>query len=187
MKRINQLILSCLIFFNATSVFAVKHKEDVEDINNPVCLHVSGIAVDKNAKPIDGVEVKLYKENDEMEWTEITSINYHEHSFSFKLSANEYYTIEISKPGYVTRSVGISTKIPAGLSLETIFQYEFEVELFTKKKNIDDYYLDFPVALISYDSKHDVFDHNYSYTSHIKSMIRKATNELIEDEPSSLK
>lgn len=183
----HQLILSCLILFNSTSIFAQKQAVKDEDLSNPVCLHVSGIAVDKNAKPIDGVEVKLYKENDEMEWIEITSINYHEHSFNFKLSANEYYTIEISKPGYVTRSVGISTLIPSNLSLETLFRYEFEVELFTEKKNINDYYLDFPVALISYNPKRDVFDNNYSYTSHIKGMIKKANDEADNGRMSSLK
>jgi hypothetical protein len=159
----------------------------VNDQDNPVCLNVFGIAVDKNSKPIDGVEVKLYKENDEMEWIEITSIQHHEHSFNFKLTSNEYYTIEISKSGYVTRSVGICTRIPQGLSLETIFRYEFEVELFEVKQNTDDYYLDFPVALISYNPKRDVFDNNYSYTSHIKSMIKNSTIEASNERISSLK
>jgi hypothetical protein len=187
MKHLYQIILSCILLFNASSIFAQKHAGTINDLDNPVCLNVFGIAVDKNAKPIDGVEVKLYKENDEMEWIEVTSIQHHEHSFNFKLSSNEYYTIEVSKPGYVSRSVAISTRIPDDLSLETIFRYEFEVELFEVKKNTDDYYLDFPVALISYNSKRDVFDNNYSYTSHIKSMIKNATTEASNESISSLK
>ncbi|MCW3104956.1 MAG: hypothetical protein JWO09_3396 [Bacteroidetes bacterium] len=141
------------------------------------CLEVLGIAMDANNKPIDGVEVRLYRENDEQEWTEITNVMHHEHSFIFKLEANEYYTIEVSKPGFVTRSVGISTAIPKDVSLDQIFRYEFEVELFKEKKNMNDYYLDFPVALISYDAERDVFDNNYAYTRHIKTMIVQPVDE----------
>lgn len=142
-----------------------------------VCLEVVGIAMDENDKPIDGVEVKLFKENEELEWTEITSVTYHDHRFSFKLDADEYYTIEISKPGYVTRSVGISTLIPAAVSLDDLFHYEFELSMFKEKKGADDYYLDFPVALISYDQKRDVFDYSTSYTTHIKTMIKQTVDE----------
>lgn len=142
-----------------------------------VCLEVLGIALDADDKPIDGVEVKLFKENDETEWSEITSVMHHDHSFDFKLESNEYYTIEISKPGYVTRSIGISTKIPATVSLKDMFHYEFEVNLFREKKEANDYYLDFPVALISYDAKRDVFDYNSNYTKHIKTMIEQNTGE----------
>jgi hypothetical protein len=143
--------------------------------NKTICLEVAGIAVDQNNKPIDGVQVRLLKQNDELEWTEITSVEYHEHSFLFKLEPNEYYTIEVSKDGFVKRSVGISTVIPADISLKQVFRYEFEVEMFKQKENTDDYYLDFPVALISYDKKRDVFDCSTSYTKHIKNMIRKST------------
>ena len=153
-------------------------KADTSNIeDDQVCLEVLGIAMDSNNKPIDGVEVKLYRENDEQEWIQVTSVMYHEHSFLFKLEANEYYTIEISKPGFVTRSVGISTVIPKDVSLEEKFRYEFEVELFKEKKNVNDFYLDFPVALISYNAERDVFDNNANYTRHIKTMIRQTVDE----------
>jgi hypothetical protein len=76
----------------------------------------------------------------------------------------------------VTRSVGISTKLPSSVSFVQIFHYEFEVSLFKEKKEMNDFYFDFPVALISYDSKRDVFDYNYLYTSHIKTKIQQSSN-----------
>ena len=139
-----------------------------------VCLEVYGIALDSAEQPINGVSVKLYKENDELEWTEVTSVAYHDHMFGFKLDVNEHYTIEVSKDGYVTRSVAISTMIPSTVSLEQLFHYEFEVQLFKENKAMDDYYLDFPVALVSYDAKNDVFDNNNNYTKHIKTKIKQA-------------
>jgi hypothetical protein len=165
----NLFLIGGLIVFS--SFTANKNKTDA----STVCLEVIGIAVDETNKPIDGAEIKLYKENEELEWIEITSVIYHEHSFVFNLEANQYYTIEISKNGFVSRSVAISTNLPAGVSYSPMFHYEFEVSLF-KKKDANDYYLDFPVALISYNSKKDVFLNNDIYTNHIKTKIKESTN-----------
>lgn len=165
------LIMATILFTSFKSSDNKKGKE-----TSSVCLEVLGIALDENGKPIDGAEVRLYKENDELEWTEITSVMYHEHSFVFNLEANEYYTIEVSKNGFVSRSVALSTKLPANVSYSPIFHYEFEVTLFKEKKGVDDYYLDFPVALISYDAKRDVFDNNYIYTNHIKTKIKESAS-----------
>jgi hypothetical protein len=141
------------------------------------CLEIVGITIGENNEAINGVHVKLYKENDELEWTEITNVSYHDHNFSFRLNANENYTIEVSKPGFISRSVGISTMLPNTVSLNPIYRYEFEVELFKEKKGVDDYYnMDFPVALISYDKKNDVFNNN-AYTKHIKTKIKEALEQ----------
>lgn len=174
---IHTTVLAAALILNSFNPGFAGNGRKADTSDSQVCLEVLGIAMDANNKPIDGVEVKLYKENDEQEWIQVTSVMYHEHSFIFKLEANEYYTIEVSKPGFVTRSVGISTVIPNGISLEQMFRYEFEVELFKEKKNMNDYYLDFPVALISYDAERDVFDNNNGYTRHIKTMIMQTVDE----------
>lgn len=178
MKNLRAAMFTLIVIgASATTAAAGNHGKGKKDsTSTKTCLEVLGIAVDNNNKPINGATVTLYKENDELEWTEVTSVVYHEHSFSFKLDVNEYYTIEISRPGYVTRSVGISTKIPSDVSLKDMFHYEFEVELFSQQKGVDDYYMDFPVALISYDKKRDVFDNNYAYTKHIKTKIQEAVD-----------
>ena len=169
------LLIAIGIFCSKNSIAGNQTKTDT--VKSSTCLEVLGIALNVYKEPINGVEVRLYKENEEMEWAEITSVIYHEHSFIFKLDANEYYTIEISKPGFVTRTLGISTKVPSTLSLKQMFRYEFQVELFQKKEGVDDYYLDFPVALISYDKKNDVFDNNNAYTKHIKTKINEAAGQ----------
>jgi len=170
------VILIIALVFSATTAFAGNPAAaKTTTAEKPqICLDVYGIALDEADQPINGVSVKLYKENNEMEWSEITSVDYHDHAFNFKLEANEYYTIEVSKDGYVTRSVGISTMIPGTVSLKQVFRYEFEVQLFKEDKAMDDYYLDFPVALVSYDAKHDVFDNDATYTKHIKTKIKES-------------
>ena len=159
------IVCSTLIAQNTSSL-----KND-----STVCLQLIGLATERSI-PIDGVIVKLYKENEEMLWEEITSVVYHEHSFSFDLNRNCYYTVEISKPGYVTRSVGISTKLPDDIKTNDVkFTFEFEVELFKEKKDVDDYYLDFPVALINFNELTQVFEYDTKYTKHIKSKINETT------------
>ena len=142
------------------------------------CLTVAGVAVDEKNNPIDGAEIKLFKKNDEMEWIEVTNVSYHDHNFSFTLDVNEYYTIEVKKSGFVTRTVGISTMMPCSSKLDSRYRFEFDVTLFKETKGADDYYFDFPVALISYDQKADAFNNNNKYTNHIKAKIKAELDRI---------
>ncbi len=174
------LIIAALFIVHATDA---QTKAKIKD-DTTVCLQIIGIALEKNI-PIDGVVVKLYKENEELHWEEITSVVYHEHSFSFDLNKNTYYTVEVSKKGYVTRSIGISTALPNNVIIGDVkFTFEFELELFKEKQNVDDYYLDFPVALIKYNETSQVFEYDSKYTKHIKSKINETTGMI---SPSSTK
>jgi hypothetical protein len=167
-------IFAAFVFLTPASTNAAGGGEENEK-RAVICLEVLGVAVDVNNKPIDGVQVKLYQQNEELEWTEVTSISYHEHSFLFKLSSNEFYTIEVSKPGYVSRLISVSTNLPDKVKLQRRFKYEFEVQMFPEKKGVDDYYLDFPVAMISYNERDEVFDYNTNYTRNIKQKIKETT------------
>jgi hypothetical protein len=143
-----------------------------------VCLKIKGLAICEG-KPLDGVNAKLYKENDEMEMVEVTSVSHHSHDFFFNLAKNSYYTIEISKPGYITRMISISTKLPQGVKVDPIFEYEIELEMHKERQGVDDYYLDFPIALIDYDPVKDVFVSHGKYTAYIKAKIK----ETLEAKP----
>lgn len=147
---------------NQPTIDTARHKD---------CLVVMGKAIDLNNEAIEGAHIVLYRENEAMEWDEITSVTYHEHNFVFTLESNSYYTVEISKQGYVTRSIGISTLLPAEVSLDPLFRFEFDVQLFKKTTKMDEFYLDFPVALISFDKTAGVFGYSRNYTNHIKKMI----------------
>ena len=170
-KLLSGIILISLVGFIKTPL-----KKD--SIGSKECLKVNGLAVAEGNKAIDSVEVTLLEKNEEMEWIAVTNVPYHDHAFSFTLEINKYYTIEISKPGFVKRSVVISTFMPSDISVKPIFEYWFQVELFKEKKDVDDYYLDFPVALIGYNRTAGVFDNNHSYTHHIKTKIKAESDRL---------
>lgn len=170
------VLLMCNIF-NIKSIA----QTDAVIPKDSVCLKIQGLAMN-NGQPIDGVNAKLYRENQEMEMVEITSVSHHSHDFFFNLDKNAYYTIEVSKPGYITRMISISTKLPKGVKTEPIFEYEIELEMHEEREVVDDYYLDFPIALIDYDPEKDVFTAHGKYTAFIKAKI-KETMEASPETP----
>jgi hypothetical protein len=137
------------------------------------CLKVKGLALDERSFAIDGVEVRLFKQNDMMEQIDVTNVEHHDHNFTFTLEANEYYTVKVSKPGYVERWVVFRTELPIGINVESLLNFDFEVVLF-KEKQMDDYYLDFPIAFINYNEQTQVFENNTKYTKYIKDKIKEA-------------
>lgn len=166
-------LTSILFLFTNTNAAAQNATEKIPDSLNVV--HVVGVAVE-NTIPIDGAIIRLFKENEELEWDEISSVPHHDHDFTFDLLLNSYYTIEVSKPGYISRSVVILTTVPEPKSiLEDKYHFQFIVELFKEQKGVDDFYLDFPVALIKYNQKKDHFEMNLNYTDHIKNKIEETT------------
>ena len=174
-----QTIKTILITIFASPLLTHAFTTAIKDTSKPTeCLKVVGLAIDEKNMAIDGVEIKLFKQNDEMEEIEITNVEHHEHSFSFTLESNEYYTVQISKPGYVKRSVVFYTDLPSDVNVKGIFIYEFEVILF-KEKKMDDYYLDFPIALVHYSKIKQCFENNNHYTNYIKTKIKEA--EAIEE------
>jgi hypothetical protein len=179
MKALKRIKLSVIVLLMCA--FFYKRSVAQTDASGPadsVCLKIQGLAMSKG-QPIDGVNAKLYRENEEMEMVEVTSVSHHSHDFFFTLDKNSYYTIEVSKPGYITRMISISTKLPPGVKTEPVFEYQIELEMHKEKAGVDDYYLDFPIALIDYDPVKDVFVSHGKYTAYIKAKIK----ETMDAEP----
>lgn len=173
MKALKSINFSVLVLFMC-SIFNLKSfaQTDSTGSADSICLKIQGLAM-SNGQPIDGVNAKLYRENEEMEMVEVTSVSHHSHDFFFNLNKNSYYTIEVSKPGYITRMISISTKLPHGVKTEPVFEYQIELEMHKEKAGVDDYYLDFPIALIDYDPVKDVFVAHGKYTAYIKAKIKE--------------
>lgn len=94
--------------------------------------------------------------------------------FKFVLNKNLYYTIKISKKGYVSKLVSIDTEILTEVS--GVYQFAFETTLIeesiSRKLNQD--VLDFPVSIIQFDYKMGYFSYNKEYTIHIKKKLYHA-------------
>lgn len=181
LKRVQLVLLIGLVCFGWSSQLRAG-TGNTGVVMDTTCLKIKCIAI-TNGKPLDGVNAKLYKENEEMEMIEVTSVSHHNHDFFFNLVKDSYYTIEVSKPGYITRIISISTKLPVGVKADPIFEYEIELEMHKEKQVVDDYYLDFPIALIDYDPVKDVFVSHGKYTAYIKAKIKETLEQTPEKEP----
>lgn len=101
---------------------------------------LKGIIVNENNKKLSNVEINLFEENS-LIYTEFIS-----KKFSYNLSINKYYTIEISKEGYYTKRIVVSTKA----SQYDVAPFECSIELVKIEEDKDEDMFDFPVAIIEY-------------------------------------
>jgi hypothetical protein len=137
---------------------------------NGKCLEVT-VKPTENDLDLNGVIIKVYLGNEAVSVinSDIIAMK------KISLCRNKHYTIEISKKGYYSKLVSISTVLPKDIEFddEFVYEYDLQLELVKQKKGADTYYMDFPAALISYDFASDKFDYSRKYTSEISNRISK--------------
>lgn len=157
--------ISFILVFFYSSGWCLTGKESKDSLE---CLEISGM-VTKGGKPQGDVVIKLWHENEEEATINIKKQN----KFKFVLKKGSVYTIQVTKAGFITRLVSISTQLPPGTVIETLYRFYFELELVEEKNDLDTYFIDFPSAYISYDSTIDGFQNDSKYSSYIKKAIYK--------------
>lgn len=86
----------------------------------------------------------------------------------FYLERGESYTIEVSAPGRLSRKVAIITRVPDDLPADLKYKCVMDVELPPELAIVNDYYLDFPVAIVQYDKEQFTFHHIEDYSSTVQ-------------------
>ncbi|MBN8703395.1 MAG: hypothetical protein J0M08_10040 [Bacteroidetes bacterium] len=161
------LILLPLIAL-ASAAFSQTTILDIDSNEN--CLAIKISLLNKERK-ILGAKIKLYENNtldSEIENSVLVE--------KIILKRERHYTVEVNKEGFYPRLISISTVIPKALKVKDdfLFEYAIDLELIpVSKEKIDSYYMDFPIALISYDEKKKRFFYREKYTNHIKDSIEK--------------
>lgn len=91
---------------------------------------------------------------------------------AFQLPIQKFYTIKISKPGYVTKIIHVDAQMPK--SQETgDYYFEFAVDLFEEVEGLDVSMLKNPVAKIFFNTFIKKFDYDYNYTAKINNDVKK--------------
>lgn len=91
---------------------------------------------------------------------------------AFQIPLQKFYTIRISKQGYVTKIITVDAHMPK--SQETgDFYFEFSVELFENIERLDVSMLKDPVAKIFFNTFTKKFDYDYNYTAKINNDLKK--------------
>jgi len=166
----NSLITYLLSFFFLVSCFrAMSNGSSRTD--SMICLEVDGKII--NALEGDDATclIELFNSNTLVSWA---TLKEGRKSFKFLLKKNSVYTIKISKRGYITRLVGVDTKAAVrDVDEEDLYNFSFETKLLKSEEleKLDKEFLDFPIALIYFDTKKECFVYDKEYTSRIKKEV----------------
>jgi hypothetical protein len=98
--------------------------------------------------------------------------------FGFILKRNKHYSVQISTPLYYNRFFTINTELSETVKTPPLFIFEFEITLIHEMKGVDDFFLDFPIASISYDRKIKKFSFNQKYTDSMQKEVKKAEGQF---------
>ena len=123
---------------------------------------------------VNGVVVNIYVQNKLFKEIHLKSQN----RFITNLPMNAFVTIEITAPDFHTKRFIIDTEVSEKLKKSQL-NYEFDIDIFKEDEleNINSSFLDFPVGLVSYDERKEIFQRNKKYTKRMK----KAYIELWEE------
>lgn len=124
-------------------------------------------------------EILLYERNEVVGKTEPNWLS----SFSFKLSLDAHYTIEVRAEGHISKRVSFDTRIPEDVKDANPSRFEFDVVMLEKRRVPEDEagIFDFPVGRVFFDPYEKEFRFNDSYTSRIRREFRKVLNEDTRD------
>jgi len=118
-------------------------------------------------KPLDSVLITIY--NGDIPFSELWTNK--KGKCDFKLPLDKNFRIDISRKGFVTKSILVSTKVPN--DQKDIFNFSFDVDLFEEVNGLDVSVLKNPIAKVSYNLAMEGFAYDVTYTSKINADLKK--------------
>lgn len=99
-------------------------------------------------------------------------VNDSRRKFKLVLGRNSYYTIRISRPGYVSKLIGVDTEVE---ETDIIYGFKFETMLLKEEAlvHLNKDAMDMPIAIIQFDEKNDGFVYDKKYTESVKQKLRE--------------
>ena len=124
---------------------------------------------DKEAesKPLDSVLITIY--NGDIPMTETWTNK--KGKCTFKLPLDKNLKIQISKKGFVTKSIAVNTKVPA--ANKDVFSFSCDVDIFEEIVGLDVTVLNSPIAKITYSPSLESFQYDVSYTNKVNVELKK--------------
>lgn len=122
---------------------------------------------DAESKPLDSVLVTIY--NGDIPYTEIWTNK--KGKCTFKLPLDKNLTIQVSKKGFVTKSISVNTKVP--FDDRDAFNFSCDVDIFEEINGLDVTVLKSPIAKITYSTSLGTFQYDISYTNKVNVELKK--------------
>lgn len=147
-----QIILFSILLFESLVLFSQ--------------VNFTGYLVDEDNNKMRDVIINLYEENNLISSTKWAK------KFSYDLTLDKYYTLELVKEGFISKKIAIST-FEGDKGAEP---FMFVMELLKKREGVDESDLDFPSALIEYKKNKGSFNFNVPYSKSIKKEQEQVLN-----------
>lgn len=96
-----------------------------------------------------------------------------------RLDFNTEYTIDFTKPGYITKTIRVNTKVEEDRKKYGFDPYKIGVRLFKQYEGVNTVIYNQPVASIRYLAEMDDFGYDTDYTKSILSALSR-TEEILE-------
>lgn len=101
-----------------------------------------------------------------------------ERNMELRLDYDAEYQIDFTKPGYITKSIKVNTKVPSKRLADGFEPYKIGVRLFKQYAGVNIVIFNQPVALIRYLPDLDDIGYDTDYTKAVLSEIKRAEEEL---------
>ena len=160
-----------LALFALSSFIFDKKITDKNENKSSYCLTITGKVLNTGNDLRKKIKVYLINDNvviDSLK-TNINTI------FSFQLKENQQYSIKIIESDFACRLISISTRLPEKIKKHFLFHFDLVPFKPSSELSSNSDILDFPIALIYYNSQKGYFDYNRKYTEHIKNMYKEIT------------
>lgn len=96
--------------------------------------------------------------------------------FDYPLEVNSQYIVEISKPGFVSKSISYNTTVPDADNFNWTF--DFIVELFKTPEGVDVAVFKNPVAKVHYNEDYSDFDYDLDYSMEFKKKEEQVMQQI---------
>ncbi len=166
-------IAICLFILNSLfslDSFAQKKKKQRDATDD--CLAIIGFFYNQNQ--IRNINAYLYEGPNIIDSTKVNSMK----DFGFILKKNKEYSLKIVAKGYYPRLISFDTRLPDDVSIVPVFVFEFDIILIPEIKGVDDYFTDFPIALVEFEPKTQKFNYNKKYTAKIQKELDKVKDQF---------
>jgi len=130
--------------------------------------------VTQGKKALNRSFIRIYADSSPVVMQKIETDN--EGWLAFQLPLQKFYTIKVSKVGYVTKIITVDAHMPK--SFETgDYYFEFSIDLFEEIQGLDVSLLKDPVTKIFFNTFNKGFDYDYNYTVKINNDVKKLYQE----------
>lgn len=89
---------------------------------------------------------------------------------NFQLPLDRVYTVELSKPGFVSKRFEINTKTPP--NKRDAYDFYFDMDIFESIEGLDTKLLEKPLAIVYYNVTNNQFEYDAAYTNRINSDLQ---------------